>query len=86
MSDDDHQLIDHVIFTPAERALIREKIEGVRVDLDIVYEKATNSDSPGLMRAFIDVSNAMDYLNQMMGQKSKALMFDLMSGKITDGD
>lgn len=62
-------IVDNIVLTPAERALLVEQAETARVALDDFIERCKDGTAGQAVRAYVPVAAAIDYASQVLTKK-----------------
>lgn len=64
------EIVENIVFTPAERGLIREQAEGMRVDNSALMDAISEGNAAVAIHAFTLMADRMNYLNSILEAKT----------------
>ena len=87
MSDEDgllaiiYELAEATAFTPAERALLVEQGETLKLDIEGMMEAAKNGSSMDVLKRFASISLRIEWVDKIMQRKLTEAANNLISDK-----
>lgn len=78
LNPDQQKVADRIVFTPAERAVLVEQLETLKVHCDKVIEPLKDGTPTEVMDAWVRVHIPLQYLTDVFSRKVDGALYDIM--------